>query len=271
MAQYSWANCPQAIREQIERFSENITHILGDNLTGVYLHGSLAMGCFNPARSDLDLLVITQKGMTPETRRDAASAVLAASSHPNLIEVSFVRLSCLHPWQYPTPFDFHFSEEWREKTSQELSNGDWQSWDSAALPTDPDLAAHITITRARGIGLVGKPILDVFPPIPRADYIDSIIADFDFARRGMADNPVYAVLNFCRIYGYLREGRIDSKDEAGVWALDHLPSDYHALISAALDTYRDDTPHIFDPATLNAFADYLLSTSKKKIRHESRF
>ena len=154
--QYGWADCPQPIRAQIEGFTQNITQILGDNLTGVYLHGSLAMGCFNPARSDIDLLVITQKTMTPEARRATAYGVLAASGHPNPIEVSFVRLSCLHPWQYPTPFDFHFSEEWREKTTLELSNGDWQSWDSTELLKDADLAAHVTITRARGIVLVGR-------------------------------------------------------------------------------------------------------------------
>ena len=30
---------------------------IGENLLGVYLHGSAAMGCFNPKSSDLDLLV----------------------------------------------------------------------------------------------------------------------------------------------------------------------------------------------------------------------
>jgi hypothetical protein len=29
--------------------------ILKENLVGMYLHGSLAMDCFNPARSDIDL------------------------------------------------------------------------------------------------------------------------------------------------------------------------------------------------------------------------
>ena len=33
--------------------------VLADALTGVYLHGSLAMGCFNPVTSDVDLIVDT--------------------------------------------------------------------------------------------------------------------------------------------------------------------------------------------------------------------
>jgi hypothetical protein len=147
--------------------------------------------------------------MTENIRREVALSVLQYCGNPSPFELSFLRESYLHPWQYPTPFDFHFSEDWRDKTVEALAAPEWRLWVSQPPPTDPDLAAHVTITRARGICLVGKPIFKVFPEVPRADYIDSILADFDFARKLMADNPVYAILNFCRIYGYLREGRID--------------------------------------------------------------
>jgi predicted nucleotidyltransferase len=254
MAQYGWKNCPDSIRRQVDIFRDGVVNILGDNLTGIYLHGSLAMNCFNPARSDLDLLVITQEGLG-ETIRDIAALVLETSGSPSELEISFLRESYLHPWRYPTPFDFHFSETWREKTALELAAERWQLWAGDPPPTDPDLAAHITITRARGISLYGKPIADVFPEVPRADYLDSILADFDYAREQIAENPVYAVLNFCRIYSYVRDGRIDSKDEGGVWALDGLP-DYRPLIQAALDAYRgEDVPGGFDAGMLAAFAD----------------
>ena len=39
--------------------------ILGDNLTGIYLHGSAAMGCFNPKESDIDLLVVVKDALSP--------------------------------------------------------------------------------------------------------------------------------------------------------------------------------------------------------------
>lgn len=260
MAQYSWANCPQTVSDQIEGFTEAVVRLLGDNLTGIYLHGSLAMGCFNPARSDIDLFVITGQGMTPETSREVAQLVLDYSGSPNPFELSFLRESYLNPWRYPTPFDFHFSEDWRDRTIDALAAPEWQLWSGHPPPSDPDLAAHITITRARGISLVGKPILDAFPVVPRVDYIDSIMADFDFACGQITENPVYAILNFCRINGYLREGLIDSKDEAGVWALDHLPPDYSPLVTAALDTYRHDTQHLFDSVSLNNFAAYILAT-----------
>ena len=42
----------------LNRFVEQSEEILQDNLTGIYLHGSAVMGCFNPAKSDLDLIVV---------------------------------------------------------------------------------------------------------------------------------------------------------------------------------------------------------------------
>ena len=40
---------------------------MGGNLVGVYLHGSAAMGCFHPARSDLDYLVVLGAQVKGET------------------------------------------------------------------------------------------------------------------------------------------------------------------------------------------------------------
>src|SRR5262249_47261921 len=162
--------------------------LLVDNLMGIYLHGSLAMGCFNPSRSDIDLLVVTRQGMMRETVREVARIALRVSLNPRPLEFSILRESYLHPWQYPTPFDFHFGEDWRDQTARALAD-ETELWTSDPPQTDPDLAAHITITRACGICLVGKPIVVVFPDVPRADYVDSIMEDFEFARERIGDNP----------------------------------------------------------------------------------
>ncbi|MBP5186668.1 MAG: nucleotidyltransferase domain-containing protein, partial [Clostridiales bacterium] len=39
-------------------------NILKDNLTGIYLHGSAVMGCFNPEKSDIDLIVVVNEPLT---------------------------------------------------------------------------------------------------------------------------------------------------------------------------------------------------------------
>ena len=41
------------------RFTDMSRNVLRDSLEGIYLHGSAVMGCFNPQKSDLDLILIT--------------------------------------------------------------------------------------------------------------------------------------------------------------------------------------------------------------------
>src|SRR5574337_747753 len=159
VSQYSWANCPASVRAQVTRLREALADALPDNLVGLYLHGSLAMGCFNPACSDIDLLAVTRQRMTVETKRGVAELLLRTSDAPSPIEVSFLREADLRSWAYPTPYDFHFSEDWREKFRRGLSSGEWQTWNDHPR-TDADLAAHITVTLHRGICLYGRPIVE---------------------------------------------------------------------------------------------------------------
>ena len=64
MIHYHWKGCPPDTREQIEQVTAIFQQAAGLDLLGVYLHGSLALGCFDPRRSDLDLLVVLRKPLT---------------------------------------------------------------------------------------------------------------------------------------------------------------------------------------------------------------
>ncbi len=48
----------------IHDFAEKAQIILEGKLTGVYLHGSMAMGCFNPDKSDIDLIAVIDKDIS---------------------------------------------------------------------------------------------------------------------------------------------------------------------------------------------------------------
>ncbi|OQA46938.1 MAG: Streptomycin 3''-adenylyltransferase [Chloroflexi bacterium ADurb.Bin325] len=218
---------------------DGLAGVLADNLLGVYLHGSLALGCFNPRRSDIDLLAVTRQPMSPAQRRAVAAFLLASSGRPYPIEISILAREHLHPWRYPTPFDFHYSEDWRDQTAAALADGSWQRW-TASERGDPDLAAHITVLRARGVRLLGPPIAEVFPAVPRADFVDALrldVLDPRFGLAGLAEHPVYSLLNACRTLAYLRAGAILSKAEGGAWALAALPAEHRPAIEAALAAY----------------------------------
>lgn len=87
---------------------------------------------------------------------------------------------------------------------------------------------HVTLNR--GICLHGKPIEEVFPLVPLQYYIASIVGDFEDARDGRTTMPVYFILNACRVYAYLLEGSIFSKDEGGAWGIRSLPKEFRAII-----------------------------------------
>ena len=111
-------------------------------------------------------------------------------------------------------------------------------------PFDEDLAAHITVTNHRGLCLFGTAISDVFPVVPKSDFIRSILADVESAKFGfeaILQYPVYVALNCCRTLAFLESGLILSKDEGGVWALQHLPASFSEIIEGALYEYRSGT------------------------------
>ena len=53
----------------ISEFTERSQSILGDSLAGIYLHGSAVMGCFNPLKSDLDLIVVVSRPLTDPVKK----------------------------------------------------------------------------------------------------------------------------------------------------------------------------------------------------------
>ena len=64
-----WPDVPLVVHRQLEAVVAAARDILGEELVGVYLHGSLAMGGFHPSESDLDLLAVVRQPMTDDERR----------------------------------------------------------------------------------------------------------------------------------------------------------------------------------------------------------
>jgi streptomycin 3"-adenylyltransferase len=257
MAQYGWQDCPADVREQISKLTHHLATNLEDSLVGVYLHGSLALGCFNPLRSDVDLLVVSVDCIPLACKRQIVEHLLTLSGRPQPIEVSFLARAHLRPWRYPTPFDLHYSEMWRSACVRDLATRAWRSWD-AKVRCDHDLAAHMTIIHRRGVCIAGQPIQAVFPAVPREDYLDSVARDLRDGLDSTAADPVYAILNCCRTLAYLREERLFSKEEGGRWACAELPRRYHGTVTAALQAYRSEsTSSPSDPETLADFASFV--------------
>lgn len=243
---------PRPIRDLLDRIGGRFQWVLGENLIGIYLHGSLAFNCFNPATSDIDFLVLAKDRLDAATKRRIAKEliVLSRDAPKKGLEMSVVTQASLRDFRYPTPYEFHFSNEWIQRYEAD-------EVDLEAERTDPDLAAHLTVVRERGVRLVGAPIEEVIPPIPRHAYLRSIANDAEYATRNLAADPVYGVLNRCRVLAFIHEGIITSKAEGGLWAVRHLPADFVPLAQAALDAYaQGDQMRHANEEQLHAFAAY---------------
>lgn len=222
-------------RDLLYQFTDMCKNILGGNLTGVYLHGSLAMGCFHPKKSDLDLIVVVKNEVPDETKMHFMEKVICLNERApeKGIEMSIVREQFCKLFVYPTPFELHFSAThlvWFQKSPEDYI--------ARMKGTDKDLAAHFTIIRHGGKVLYGAPIEAVFGEVPKKDYLDSIWYDVAGAAEDITDDPVYVILNLCRVLGYLQEELILSKKTGGEWGLKHIEEKYRELIAGAVNCYE---------------------------------
>ena len=243
-------NCPENIRNLVEEFTTFLKSVLGDNLIGVYLHGSLAMDCFNPTSSDVDLLIIVGDKLTVKQKKRIISHLLSSDLVAKRTEMSIVLEKDLKILAYPTPFELHYSHDWYDRYKNRQVDFNTQNYDE-------DLPAHFVVTRQRGICLLGKPVREIFPEIPRQIYVQSLMADARGIFENPLKNPVYTVLNLCRLLAFLTEGAVFSKKEGGEWALLALPEEFHPLIKRVLALYTGkNTLSAMNLTRLSSFIKY---------------
>ncbi len=243
------------LEDFLKKFVEQSVAILGENTEGIYLHGSAVMGCFNEKKSDIDLLIVVKTTPSDEIKRRYMDMVVEMNSYAPKkgLELSIVKADVCNPFVYPTPFELHFS----------IAHLEWYQANPADYIAkmkgiDKDLAAHFTILSNRGKCLYGKAIKDVFGEIGAEFYFDSIWGDIEGAEEEIMTNPMYYVLNLCRVLAYKKDALILSKQEGGSWGLVHLPAQYHGLISQAMEEYSSEKSAEWDEEKARDYAAYML-------------
>ena len=252
----------EKLESLLENFVRQSKNILGDNLTGIYLHGSAVMGCFNSKKSDIDLLIVVNDDISNEIKMQYMDMVveLNREAPEKGIELSIVKEAVCKPFVYPTPFELHFS----------IAHLNWYQSNPADYVermkgTDKDLAAHFTVIYHRGKTLYGKEIKSVFSKVSSRDYMDSIWSDIEDAKEEIVTNTMYITLNLCRVLAYKRESLILSKQEGGEWAMNALPvSEYQKIISDALKEYKTGEVMSTDRAIVVEFAEYMLKEIERE-------
>lgn len=247
----------EEIENRLSELVEKVKSLQGKNLVGIYLHGSLAMDCFNPESSDVDLLIVTKSALSSSDKDALGNFFIDFQREfPNKLDISCVTRDALQNFQYPTPYELRF------RVGEFIPGG-----------VDSDLAASFVFTKKRGSLLYGEPINDVFPDVSDEHYLESLTHDFEWSlnnvlkgeEEGLCEVPTYAVLNFCRILAFVREGLIPSKKEGGEWGLEDLPEEYSLLITEALKEYaKKGSSSPVDAKTLKNFARYTEKELKQR-------
>jgi predicted nucleotidyltransferase len=205
-------------------------------IVGIYLYGSALAGGLRPD-SDLDLAVVTSRGLTAPEREaliDAIRLLSRRSLRPpgwRPLEVTVLALPDVRPWRYPPRFDTQYGE-WL--TDTEL---DEQVRGSAAA--SPDLAVAITMLRQAGHALVGPPVEDVLDPVPRDDLVRATLDAIPALVADLEGDTRNVLLTLARMWTTMATGTIRTKDDAAEWASKRLPPGEGRLLDQAHTLYLE--------------------------------
>lgn len=246
----------------LDEIVEQSRKIFGEELIGVYLHGSMAMGCFHADKSDIDLIFVIRDRITDTQKLQFMNYIVDANkiAPGKGIELSIVKQKYCKHFVYPTPFELHFSNAHQQWFADNPAD-----YIQKMKGTDKDLAAHFKVIKSYGVVLYGAKIDDVFADVPRNDYIDSIWNDIREAGEDILENPVYIILNLCRVAAFLKNDLVLSKKQGGEWAIHNLSPKYHVLISRALQSYINGEDMEIDNREGREFSEDMISLIKTSL------
>ena len=218
---------------QTEDVVEATRTVLGSDLIGAYLHGSTALDAMQ-WRSDLDILVVTQRRLTKAQRTALAQALLPISgrsaSWPEVrpVELTVVAQPEVRPWRFPPRREFQYGEWLRKDTEAGVVQGPVK---------DPDLALLLTMTLRADRAVFGPPPAEVLGPVPFEDVQHAAIECVPGLFLDIEGDTANVLLTFARVWVTLATGDIVSKDAAADWALARLPAEAREPLERARAIY----------------------------------
>jgi len=224
------------INIMISRLLSEVQSILSASFIGLYLHGSLANGDFNPRSSDIDFLVVTDSNLPIETISNLKdmhaflfSSRLAWSQKLEGAYLPKGDLRCHDPANAPIPWlgmDGHFAFE--------------------RLGSDWIIQRHIL--REKGIVVFGPPLMPMIDLVSAEDLREAVRGSlrdwwsppFPSPERFNSDKyQAFAILTMCRSLFVLKFGAVASKPAAARWAQSMLGEPWNVLIAEAADLQNE--------------------------------
>ncbi|KKS14664.1 MAG: hypothetical protein UU77_C0030G0007 [candidate division WWE3 bacterium GW2011_GWC1_41_7] len=206
--------------------------ILGDNLVGLYLYGSLVWGDFDENISDVDLLAVTK---TPLNGSEFAQLeklhnelVKSYKELDNRVEIAYAHLAALKTFKI------------QKSEISVISPGEPFHKKEAGI----DWLINWYIVLQQGKTLFGPDSDRVIEPISKEEFVQAVQrqakewADWVIHTKGSRPYQGHAILTMCRAFYAQKHGEQVSKKQAALWAMIELP-EWTALIQQALQWRRD--------------------------------
>lgn len=253
------------IKKQINEVCDIWQRHMGEELYGVYIHGSMALQCFRESISDIDMLIVTGRKIARAERLSIAEEILGIDQTPCPLELSALYIGDIRPWRYPTRCQFHYSDYWTERYKKLLSGELNHSPIVDEDFEDTDIACHIKLTKQCGICVYGQPVAEIFPDVPEEDFWRSLCNDIDNYDFDAYHSKYYAsnILILGRILSYRCEKKILSKYEGGLWTIAHIPTKYRYIVENALKVwYLGRKPVDYRREDLDGLRAYLIERIK---------
>lgn len=229
---------PEPIQPMMADYVGKLEAALPGLVSAVYVHGSIALGAFNPASSDVDFItVLTRRANADDIARLTELHQHITATYQWGMDGSYLQREDLGQIILTTPYP-HYNEGFNPAAEFNASDVTWWT------------------LKHYGIAVVGQTPAELAYEVDWDDLIVKMRHNLNTYWRGWAYGPrrmailvsdwgvQWAVLGVLRQFYSFREGDIVSKTDAGRYALTCVPTRWHKLIREAINI-REREPERF--------------------------
>jgi predicted nucleotidyltransferase len=214
------------VDEALSVLLANLQNILGNNLVGLYVYGSLVWGDFDESVSDIDLLAAVKNPINQEEFEKLSQMHQdLIKNHPewdDRIELQYLSLEAL--------------KTFKDKESEVVTISPGEGLEKRMV--GKHWLMNWYIVREKGLTLFGPDPKTIIEPVSKKEFIQAVKSHVENWNEWVKDMKnkyaqSYAILTMCRaLYAY-KNGDQVSKRQAAEWVQKELPQ-YSELVKNAL-------------------------------------
>jgi len=219
------------LNDVLREFCTQLSVILGNDIVGVYLHGSLAIGDFSESDSDADFLVVIERELTTaqvaKLKEMHASILALPSRFAKLLEGSYLPKNLLNKPENVGVIPLWYLDHGTGMVSQAVYDNSW---------------AVLWVLHHYGIAVLGPPPKSLFGPVAEMSLRQEALAFMKSWKNLLLGKPEsinsvwnqsFIVLSYCRMLQTLETGTVHSKLASVRWSETAMGDRWHSLVSRA--------------------------------------